>query len=149
MEEVFRLDTRQRPLLLFAMMRALVSDASKISFEGRLSQTDLAKLEGVTDQESDVLKRATLQPQLDFLVLPLTQENIPTITRAIASKIAFGSKGIIHVQIASRGKMAFAAYDNFDQDCTVAFSAVPSTLLDELVKTRVLRSYKPVPATGG
>jgi hypothetical protein len=131
------------------MMRALASDDSKISFEGRLSQTDLARLEGVTDQENDVLKRATLQPRLDFLVLPLTQKNIPTITRAIASRIAFGSKGIIHVQIASRGKLAFAAYDNFDQDCTVAFSAVPLVLLDELVKAQVLRRYKRVPSTGG
>jgi hypothetical protein len=38
--------------------------------------------------------------------------------------------------------MAFAAYDNFDRECVVAYSAVPSALLDELTEARVLRDYR-------
>jgi hypothetical protein len=44
--------------------------------------------------------------------------------KAITSKIAFGNRGIIHVQIEENGKMSFAAYDNFDRECVVAFPAV-------------------------
>jgi hypothetical protein len=64
---VYRLDTRDRPRLLIAMMRSLVAEDSKISLEGRLSQTELAKMDGVTHEETRVLKRATIQPQIGFL----------------------------------------------------------------------------------
>jgi hypothetical protein len=142
MEEIYRLDTRDRPGLLFAMMRVCVADDSKISFEGRLSQTGFAHLEGVTESENAVLKRATLQPKLDFFVLPLIPKSLPVITKAIASKIAFGGRGIIHVQIVRAGKMVFAAYDGFDRDGVVAYSQVPREFLDELTAIKVLRSYK-------
>jgi hypothetical protein len=38
--------------------------------------------------------------------------------------------------------MAFAAYDCFDKECVLAYSAVSSALLDELTKAKVLRGYK-------
>jgi hypothetical protein len=72
MEEIYRLDTRDKPRLLVAMMHALAAENGRISFEGKLSQTELAQMAGVASEESGVLKRATLQPKLDFLVLPLT-----------------------------------------------------------------------------
>jgi hypothetical protein len=150
MEEIiYRLETRHKPRLLSAMMHALAAEESKISFEGTLSQTELTRMEGVTDEETGVLKRGTLQPKLDFLVLPLTQETLAAIEKAINSKIAFGYKGICHVQIERNGKMAFAAYDNFHQECVVAYSAVSSALLDELTKTRILWNYKRLPQSVG
>jgi hypothetical protein len=142
MEEIYRLDTRDKPRLLVAMMHALAAEDGRISFEGKLSQTELAQMAGVASEESGALKRATLQPKLDFLVLPLTQKNLSTLERAVVSKIAFGHGGIIHVQIERNGRMAFAAYDNFDRECVVAYSDVSPALLDELTKARVLRNYQ-------
>jgi hypothetical protein len=143
MEEIiYKLETRDRPRLLVAMMRALAAEDTRISFEGALSQTELAEMEGVIHEESGVLKRATLQPKLDFLVLHLTQHNLSAIEKAIVSKIAFGHSGIIHVQIESAGKIAFAAYDSFARECVVAYSAVSSALLEELTKSHVLRNYQ-------
>jgi hypothetical protein len=144
MEEIYRLVTRDRPCLLFAMMRALAAEDGRISFEGKLTKTDLAKMEHAAFKEVGVLKRATLQPHLDFIVLPLTQRSVPAIERAVNSKIAFGKGGIIHVQIEKNGKMAFAAYDNFDHECVVAYPPVNSALLDELIETQVLRNYERV-----
>jgi hypothetical protein len=150
MEEIiYRLETRDRSRLLTAMMRALAAEDSKISFEGALSQTELAQLEGVTQEETDVLKRATVQPKLDFLVLPLTEQKLSAIEKAIISKIAFGHSGILHVQIEKKGTIAFAAYDNFDRECVVAYSAVSSALLKELSEMRVLRNYQRVPQSAG
>jgi hypothetical protein len=142
MEEIYRLDTRDKPRLLVAMMRALAAKDGRISFEGKLSQTGLSQMAGVASEESGVLKRATLQPKLDFLVLPLTPKNLSTLERAVVSKIALGHGGIIHVQIERNGKMAFAAYDNFGRECVVAYSDVSPSLLDELTKARVLRNYR-------
>jgi hypothetical protein len=142
MEEIYRLETRDKPRLLVAMMRTLAADDGRISFEGKLSHSELAQMAGVVCEEVGVLKRVTLQPRLDFLILPLTQKNLSALERAIVSKIAFGHGGIIHVQIERNGKMAFAAYDNFDRECVVAYSDVSLSLLDELTKARVLLSYR-------
>jgi hypothetical protein len=112
-EIVYELETRDRPGLLIAMMRALAAEDCAISFEGKLSQTELARMQGVTQEEAGILKRATLWPKLDFLALPLTHNTLRAMEKAFISKIAFGERGLIHVQIERNGKMAFAAYDGF------------------------------------
>jgi hypothetical protein len=148
MEEIiYKLETRDRPGLLIAIMRALAAEDCRISLEGKLSQTELAQMEGVTHEETKVLKRSTLWPKLEFLVLPLTQEKLPAIEKAVVSKIAFGERGLIHVLIELNGKMAFAAYDGFQH--VAVSSAVSPPLLEELIKTRVLRNYQRQPQALG
>ena len=143
MNPTYQLRTKHKPELLYAMMRALAGEDSKISFEGRLSNTDLVKVDGVEFEETELLRRGTLQPQLDFLVLPLTPVSLPTIKKAIDSKIAFSrNAGIVHVQIEKHGEIAFAAYDRFHEDCVVAYPAVSEALLNELVERRVLYSFE-------
>jgi hypothetical protein len=140
----FRLRTKDRPRLLLAMMNVLAGNGARISFEGSLSHSELFTIEGASFEETPLLRRGTTAPPLDFVVLPLTVENVPTIQKAIGSKIAFnGSKGIVHVQIEKDSAMAFAAYDNFHEDCVVAYRAVPAALLERLVESRVLYSYTP------
>jgi len=104
MEELYRLDARHRPRLWAAMMHARAAENTNISFEGMLSHTGLAQMERVGHEESDVLKRSTLQPKRDFRILPLTPQNVSAIVKAITSKIAFGNRGIIHVQIEGNGR---------------------------------------------
>ena len=143
MKEIYQLRTKHKIKLLFAMMRALAGNDAKISFEGRLAGSkELVSVGGVHFEETEVLRRQTLQPTLDFVVLPLNQTLLPTIEKAIESKIAFShSSGIIHVQIESHGQIAFAAYDEFDHGCVVAYPPVSTDLLNQLVGKRVLHSY--------
>ena len=140
----FRLRTKHKQELLFAMMRTLVHEDARISFEGRLSHTELAKIVGVSLNETEVLKRNTTSPRMEFLVLPLTPATVPAIEKAVVSKVAFkGYAGIVHVQIERQGRLAFVACDNFHEDCVWASDAVPAPFLAELVKNRVLYSYAP------
>ena len=139
---VYSLYVRDRPGLLNAMMSAPASDTTKISFEGTLSHTDLVRIAGITHDESGVLRRAVLAPRKDFIILPLSEQTLPAIRKAINSKIAIGEKGIVHVQIVKDSDMAFAAYDSFDKECVVAYSAVSHELLDELTNAKVLRGYR-------
>ena len=141
----YSLDTRDRPRLLFAMMRAFESDQSRIAFEGNLASTELFRLEGASYNETKNLKRATISPKLDFIVLALVPARVPEIEKAIRSKIPFGGyKGIIHVQIEADGKIMFGAYDNFGIGSVIVNGLVSTAVLDDLVKTRALRSYSPV-----
>lgn len=141
----YRLDTRDKPELLFAMMRRFASEQSRIAFEGNLARTEPFRLEGVSYDETGTLRRATTAPRLDFLVLPLTPVGVSEIEKAIRSKIAFaGDKGIIHVQIESEGEIVFGAYDNFGKESVVVTGSISIDTLDDLGKDRTLRSYVPV-----
>ena len=106
----YLLDTCDRPGLLFAMMRTFASERSHIAFEGNLASTELFRLVGGSHEEMGILKRATIAPQLDFVVLPLSPSRVPEIEKAIRSKVAFaGYRGIIHAQIESDGEIVFGA----------------------------------------
>jgi len=125
-------------------MRTLAHEDARISFEGRLSHTELAKIVGASFNETRVLRRNTTSPRMDFVVLPLTPGTAPEIETAIASKIAFKDyAGIVHVQIERQGHLAFVACDHFHQECVWVSEVVPANLLIELVKSRVLYSYAP------
>jgi hypothetical protein len=140
----FRLHAKHKPELLFAMMRTLAHEDSGISLEGRLLHTELTKIAGASLNETEVLKRNTTSPRVDFVVLPLTPGTAPKIEKAIASKVAFKDyAGIVHVQIERQGRLAFVACDHFHQDCVWVSEAVPATFLAELVNNRVLYSYAP------
>src|SRR4051812_33646006 len=119
MDDVIRLNTRDKAALLDAMMQSFASPNALMSFEGHLQNTDLSKIEGASQSETPALKRATTHPKLDFVILPLSNETIPAIRKAIASKVGFGNNGIVHVQIQSDQVLAFAAYDGFHKDTVV------------------------------
>ena len=128
--------------LLLAMMRELAGDDARISFEGRLSQTELNSIAGVSFEEKNKLVReGTSFPPLDFLVLPLTSQTIPKIEKAIVSKITFSYEEIVHIQIEKQGLLAFGAYDGFHEECVIASRAIPVAFLNQLVRDKVLESY--------
>src|ERR1700733_5764211 len=111
MASVHRVDARDRPQLLFAMMKVFAAGGSRIAFEGNLSGTSLFVMDGSAHEETGLPKRSTVAPLLDYVVLPLTPARVADIEKAINSKVAFhGDKGIVHVQIEAQGQTALAAY---------------------------------------
>jgi len=127
------------------MMRTFASEQSRIAFEGNLASTELFRLVGGSHEETGLLKRATAAPQLDFVVLPLAASRVSEIEKAIRSKVAFARyAGIIHVQIETHGEIVFGAYDNFGRD-RVVNAIMDTSILDDLVKARILRGYSPIP----
>lgn len=124
------------------MMRTFASDNSRIAFEGNLAATELYKIEGASYQETACLKRNTIAPRFDFVVLPLALPHIPAIQKAILSKLPFsGDRGIIHAQIEVNGELVFGAYDNFHPETVMLYRPIERAVLDDLVTTRILRSY--------
>jgi hypothetical protein len=117
--------------------------SGQISFEGGLRGTGLSDLAEATHMETDALRRASLTPESDFVVVPLTSENIAAIWKLVVEgeHLAYPSH-INHVQIAVANRFVFGAYDHFHRDCVVATDRFPLEILDRLVANGVIRSYK-------
>jgi hypothetical protein len=95
---------------------------------------------GASLSETDVLRRQQTWPSLDFIVVPLTIENIRLLKERLRGPRVFGRNGDVnHVQLAQDSNLLFVAGDNFHRECVSAFDLVPKALLDRLVAEGVIR----------
>jgi hypothetical protein len=139
------LNVRDKAGLLHRLMREFTG--GQMSLEGDLSTCKFADEMVLARDETGLLKRSTLYPRQDFVVLRLEPANISPIFSEIRS--AGLSRAIIHVQIEHGGAMQLGAYDNFHPDCVVAGPAVGESLLAELKSTHVLRDFSVAAAGSG
>ena len=132
---------RDKGRLLLALMEALEGNAH-VSFEGDLRSLALSSYPGVSSHPTDALKRNTLLPNQDFLVVPLDPSSSKRIYAALGDVV---SKTVLHVQIEKDGVLQFGAYDNFHPECIFFGGAVSQELVESLVSKDILR---PLPESG-
>jgi len=148
MDETYWLVARDKPGLLVAVMRALAGGAH-ISFEGDLSRCPgLFALPDASAEETRALRRHTIYPVQQFIVLPLEPDTIRPILSEVLPEGRV-VRDISHVQVERAGRLAFGAYDNFHRDCVVCWSAVPRELVEQLTVSGVLRSWEFAPTEPG
>jgi hypothetical protein len=128
---------RDKRRLLVAMMERLAGDAH-ISFEGDLKELCFSSIPGTSKEETEALKRNTIWPKQDFIVVPLESSTSKTIVSAIGGTIP---NTIIHIQIEKGGSIQFAAYDNFHPQCIVFHPAMDKGILESLVSEGIMRPY--------
>ncbi len=127
-----------KPRFLHRLMIALAGDA-RLSLEGELSHCRFPEEIVVGSDETSTLKRHTLYPRQDFVVLRLSPETVEPIFKQV---MAAGLKrAIIHVQVERSGVLELGAYDNFHPDCVTTGPAVSLVLLEELKSTGVLHDF--------
>jgi hypothetical protein len=115
---------------------------AQASFEGDLSALRLYEIPGSSGQETALLKRQTIDPQLDFCIVPITAESIVALKSRLSAHGVLGGDGaVIHTQLATAEELIFIACDNFHNDCTVAARSVPEELLKAMKAHGVLREY--------
>jgi hypothetical protein len=135
------INTRDKPGLLWAFLRHFESD-SHVSFEGDLNKLALTELPGASTAETPVLRRHTLEPSLDFIAIPITEENSLALRERLSAPDLFHDGGaLVHVQVEHAGHLVLGAYDNFRKDCVVAYQPTPESLLEQLKNSGVIRSY--------
>lgn len=139
-----RLSVRDKLGLLLRLMREFTG--GQMSLEGDLSRCKFPAECVISRGEVGLLKRNTLWPRQDFVVLRLQPESIAPILKQI--RAAGLSRAIIHVQIEHEGLLQLRAYDNFYPECVVTGPAVSESLLSELKSTRVLRAFSVAPTAG-
>jgi hypothetical protein len=141
MPEYRRLEVRDCQGVLWAFYRKYEGQ-SVASFEGDLSGLRLEELRGASPQESDPLRRQTLEPELDFITVPINAETVDELKKRLTSPGILGRDGsVIHTQLAAGNDLLLIACDNFHDDCTVASLSVPEQFLKEMLKHGLLRTY--------
>ena len=143
MGERYWLRTRDKSGLLVAMMRCLVGDAH-ISFEGDLSRCGgITQIPGASPEETDVLRRNTKAPLLDFVVVPLDAATLTILVQEAEFPRRF-TRNIVHTQIERSGTLEFGAYDYFHPECVTAGPGVPVAVLEDLVRKYAIAAFWPV-----
>ncbi len=137
----FRVDVRQPAPFLRRIMRELAGGAL-LSLEGDLSSAEFPEQAVASRGPIGLLRRNTIAPPLDFLVLRLEPEFADQIFSQV-SRIGLRDR-IVHVQIEKSGQLELGAYDNFHAACVVTGGAISAHLLAELRAAGVVREFSSV-----
>jgi hypothetical protein len=106
----------RNPIAFLSTIVETVYGDAQVSFEGNLSQLDLRNIAPLATKPTDLLPRNTLQPELDFVILPVEADTKDVLVQHILPRIGLRTR-VVHVEFAKAGKIVMAAYDNFDPDC--------------------------------
>ena len=87
-----------------------------LSLEGDLSHYDLTRIPDASGEPTEVLRRNTIAPKQDFIILPVTPTTFETISRQVLPQVGLKHR-ILHVQIASDDRLVLGAYDAFHREC--------------------------------
>jgi hypothetical protein len=128
---------RDKRRFLAAALAELAGDA-QVSFEGDLSATSLSDVAGASSDETQVLKRNTLWPKQDFVVLPLEAEMVRPIMAAVGGTVP---RGLIHVQVQKEGRLQLGLYDNFAPKCMFFGPSLTPSFMAKLQEARVLVNW--------
>jgi hypothetical protein len=112
----------------------------RMSLEGDLSRCTFPADVVLSHDEDGILRRNTLAPRQDFIIVRLEPGAASAIFKQIMA--AGLSRAIIHVQIERAGVLELGAYDNFHPGCVVTGPDVSAGLLTELQAAGVLRGFQ-------
>jgi hypothetical protein len=127
-----------KPGLLTAILEKL-GGSVHISFEGDLHGFRLDAFPGVSDKETAILRRSTIWPRQDFLVIPLESSMGQKILAALGGAVP---QRIIHIQIEKDGALQFGAYDNFDPACLCWGPVLDQGFVESLVHRGMLKPIR-------
>lgn len=133
-------DVRQPAPFLRRVMREFTGNA-RLSLEGTFDETAFPAEAIAGHEPTPTLKRSTLEPTLNFLILNLEPQFVDRVFSQI-SRIGL-RENIVHVQVEKDGRIELGAYDNFHSECVVTGPAISEALLAELQAAGVIRRFSP------
>lgn len=128
-------------MLLAAMMELFAGAAAYIAFEGDLSDCNLRNISGASDKPQGYLKRQSLLPSIDFVVLPLDAYTITPILEAVIPHDIV-STDILHISITCAGELEFSSQDQFGAGCIWCGPSVSRELLEAMHKRGIIHSFE-------
>lgn len=131
----------KKAIQLMELVIPLFNNNASISFEGNLCSYDFSLFEDTTQKETLNLRRNTIAPKQDFIILPLNSKAINFLTTDTFHRIGLRNK-VIHIQIEYNHEIAFASYDNFHEDCVWITAEVGQSFIERLVDDKIISKYK-------
>ena len=141
MRSVFQVRVRKPVDFVCSALRHFQPDCY-LSLEGELSRCDPALVCGASRDPSALLRRNSTWPVQDFLILPVTAESTEIICHRILPQVGLKHR-VIHVQLASAGRLVVAAYDNFDRECVWIDQEIGKDVIVSLVEAGTVGWYQP------
>jgi hypothetical protein len=138
----YRLEVKKSVELVKAVIE-LFSGNAHLSLEGQLKGKDFSFVEGIVTEPNEILKRNTLEPQQDFVILPVEVETKEVIKQKILPQVGL-RQNVYHVLMEKEGELVFAAYDNFHPDTVLITGEVPRSWLEELLQQQVIKNFEEV-----
>lgn len=130
-------DVCDKPAFLCRLMEEFAG--GRMSLEGDLCRCAFPPEVVLARDEDAVLRRNTIAPRQDFVILRLDPNALAAIFRQVQA--AGLSRAIIHAQIERAGVLELAAYDNFHPGCVATGPGVSPALLAELRAAGILRGF--------
>lgn len=110
------------------------------SFEGDLRALFLNEIPGASNCTTALLTWETSSPRLDFWVVPINDDTINALKARLSHSGILGKDGVvIHTQLATDQRRIFSACDNFHKECVGVSTSVPLALLEQMLRTGVLK----------
>ena len=121
-------------------MYAAYKGAAFASFEGDLRALFLDEIPGASKCTTALLTRETSSPKMDFWVVPINEDTINALKVRLSHAGILGKDGVVvHTQLATEQRWIFSACDNFHKECVGVSTSVTLALLEQMLRTGVLR----------
>ncbi len=121
-------------------MYAAYEGSTFASFEGNLRTLFLNEIPGASNCTTALLTRETSSPKLDFWVVPINEDTINALKVRLSHSGILGKDGVVvHTQLATEQRRIFSACDNFHKECVSVSTTVPLALIEQMLRTGVLR----------
>lgn len=141
--QAFRVRVNRPIEFLTSVLEAFSADeAAQVSFEGELRMLREADLTGTSSSETTCLRRQTMEPLQDFMVITLSPRNLPVL-RSLYGRVGLRAR-VLHVQIEVGGALVFGAYDQFDPSGVWVSPRFTEATLSRLQGQQVIASYERV-----
>ena len=128
---------RDKRAFLKAALEGLAGSAF-VSFEGNLKGTGLLDLAGASVEETPALKRNTVRPRQDFVVLPLDAQTVGRMMAAVGGTVP---RSILHIQVEKQGRLELGMYDNFAPNGIFLGPAVTRTFIETMKNGGLLSAW--------
>jgi hypothetical protein len=130
----------KRPIELVSILTKRFCGNGHLSFEGNLTCCDFNAIPGSSFDETFILKRNTIAPQQDFVILPLNEVVMKLLQSDILYRVGLRRR-VIHVQIEHDCNLVFGAYDQFGDGLVWVDASIGLELLGQLTAEGVIRRY--------
>jgi hypothetical protein len=112
-----------------------------LSLEGDLSRIDTMAITGAAHAATTLLRRNTTWPEQQFVIFPVTADTTDVICKRVLPQVGL-KHHVLHVQVASCGRLVLGAFDKFHNDCVWIDQSIGREGITSMLDSGIIGWYK-------